>query len=214
MSNTQESVVAKHTRTLSRADALAYILSLTAAELDNVGYSGYTTLIDPIYWDDDMANPPMLQGCWKTMYIGRRQHGGYGKLLMLPDHDHPRKVWCKGQVVFAQNQGLTLPQAVRWIESDISNRHRYLDYLVEVLKNPSLIAKYEKYNPHLSEDYASRWSAHNGVLDGFKHTQRLMFIELMREVIGDGSDYVPEEYQPRPAILGEVIPEAGKPWEQ
>lgn len=181
-----------------QASAVASLREMSPDALDKIGYSGLTTLLEDFVKFEDTQDIE-LQGGWKAVYIGHPDITSKGKILLLPNHEWTRHVWRKGQIDYAVNKGLTLVQATKWLDSEVNQRHRFLDMLIATLANPVTLKSYLDYDKEADAMDALKWSAHHGINDKLTHPRRVMFVQLLEYVAADDTP----EVRPFPAFTGE-----------
>lgn len=189
--------------------AVRELIDYTADQLDTIGASGNTVLLANYVYSEPFQNIE-LAGGWIASFVGRTEVGAVGKILLIPKHEWTRVVWRKGQVDKAVAKGLTTEQANRWIESRVNQRHRMFDLLLATINDKEAVAAYMAYDVNGDSNDSLRWSAHNSINDQLQHNRRVIFIQLLRDVL----DLNPEpEFTGRPIMKGDSSGIVLRPWE-
>jgi hypothetical protein len=162
-------------------DAVMNVALLTADELDKRGEAGDVVIASNVKWSADMAIPP-VQGGWAVRYVGPKEEGRYGRLVLFPDSQWADTLWKRGQLAFISRFGLTDKQNDVWMSSDFKARHDQpaLRLLSTVLSTPSLLFKYLSYNFKWNEEEAMRWDAREGVRHRLYHGSRVALAALTK----------------------------------
>lgn len=175
--------------------ALAGYCEMTQDQLDGIGATGNTTLLENFIKPADFNECELPCG-WKAVYIGCMEPGSIGRVLLIPNHEHTRKVWREGQIKFAVDKGLTLEQAERWISSGVTQRHRFFDHLKDVLMNKTHVDAYLDYDTASDSDTALKWSARWGINDNLPLPRRVLFIQLLKDVLGLNGSQAGDDHRP------------------
>lgn len=162
-------------------NALQKALLLTADELDEHGGTGNVVIASNVAWSPDMAVATPTNG-WIIRYVGPKEEGRYGRLVLFPDSQWAETLWKKGQLAFISRFGLTDKQKEVWVTTEFRARHDQpaLRLLANVLASPTLLHKYLSFNPKWSDEEAMRWDARENVRHRLYHGSRIALAMLTK----------------------------------
>lgn len=154
---------------------------LTADELDARGSNGDVVIASNVKWSADLMTAITSNG-WVIRYVGPKEEGRYGRLVLFPDSQWAETLWKKGQMVFIGRFGLTEKQMETWAASEFRARHDQpaLRLLSSVLSSPTLLHKYLAFNPKWDEEEAMRWDARENVRHRLYHGSRIALATLVK----------------------------------
>lgn len=197
-----DTVIAK-----TNEETLKKLFSLSADDLDNLAKEG-KTLLGPLYFTTDFLEAKELTGGWVCKFVGLKEEGIKGHLVLFPRADWTRGIWAEGQINHAINHGLSPEQAQRWYDSKVTTKHALLEPLVKIIsRNRSdELRECLNYTPDLTGDALAKWQARSGITESM-HPKRIMsLIELIKDVYEGCSD--------SPILIGKQDrPINNRPWE-
>lgn len=164
-----------------QASIIADLALRTADQYDTLARKGLTVLIENAYWKDGLTLPE-LPGGWMAKYVGTVETDGRGKIVLLPNHTHSRRVWVEGQVNIAKNAGLSDEHAKTWAISKVNHKHDLLPVLARAMSTPGLAEHYMAWNIRFSVDEFHRWSARSGIVDHLNPLRRRSLQRLIKEL--------------------------------
>lgn len=179
-------------------NTLERITKLTADDLDRLGGSGETTLASG-YRFDNTVTLPTLPGGWKVMYVGVREDGRYGKLILQPDSQWAQHLWEQGQKLFVSKYLDDPKHQDVWMKSRIRGRYdvKALERIAQVLNDPRLLALYLHFNTNCTSEEGMQWDARNDVRHHLHPLSRVALASLVQELVNSGVvDYPGEENRP------------------
>lgn len=164
-----------------QASIIADLALRTADQYDTLARKGLTVLIENAYWKDGLTLPE-LPGGWMAKYVGTTETDGRGKIVLLPNHTHSRRVWLEGQINIAKNAGLSEEHAKTWAISKVNHKHDLLPLLAKVMVNDALMQHYLSWNIRFSVDEFHKWSARSGIVDHLNPLRRRSLQRLIKEL--------------------------------
>lgn len=160
------------------------IAKMSIEDLDTMARSGNTSLATGLFSKDFQVPPD--KGHWKFRLVPSSSGWDHRSLVLMPDDNRTRSVWTEGQIKFAQNHGLTNPQARVWARSSIARRHELITVLGPVMQDEAKRNAYLEYGEGIKNedkfDYHA-WSSKHGIKDGLSVTARKLLVEQIKELL-------------------------------
>lgn len=148
------------------------IANFTNEDLEKKARVGDTTLAEHVAWSPNLVIPELPAG-WSAMYIGKKDVGQRGRIILLPNDTWSRRVYRIGQMSIATKAGLTEAQAKVWVDmSGVRFKHELLDVLVKTLADENLCKAYESWKDNFNKDEDMKWRSVNRVNDGLSLFKR------------------------------------------
>lgn len=188
----------------------ANLPTLSADELDERGRTGKTILLSDFPFSEELQLPE-LEGGWMCRFVGTKNIGEEGDIVLLPNTVWTRKLWTEGQRSIAKTAGLNEDQTRVWINSGNWLKHILLPLLCDILKSPRKIEAMRAFDINFPGNDYLRWSSRSGiVLDEMSRYRRRHLQSLFLEV-NDGvvppfrkKRPVEEVVQPQAEILADA----------
>ncbi len=156
------------------------LAEISPDELDRKGLEGDTLLIERINYFAGIEELK-LQGGWKAFYVGYREDGSTGQIILLPNHEYTTGLWIKGQKQVAVNAGLPEQYIDKWLASRVHHKHRLLPAIVKCLKDDKLKQSYLNFSHEFTREESLKWEARNDIRDGLSHNMRVKLRDLLKE---------------------------------
>lgn len=165
-------VVQKQFETLSQ---------ISADDLDELGRTGETNLIENFPFKEDLEMPA-LEGGWMCRFVGNKRVGDFGSIVLLPNTIWTRKLWTEGQTKIATKAGLTGNQITLWINSSNWLKHILLPTLAEIISDPKKAEWFKSFDVNFTGDDYFRWSSRSGIELKCSKYRRRYLVSLFNEV--------------------------------
>ena len=163
----------------------ANLPTLSADDLDERGRTGKTILLSDFPFPEELQLPE-LEGGWMCRFVGTKNIGEEGDIVLLPNTVWTRKLWTEGQRSIARAAGLNEDQTRIWINSGNWMKHILLPMLCDILKSPRKIEAMRAFDINFPGNDYLRWSSRSGiVLDEMSRYRRRHLQSLFLE-INDG----------------------------
>lgn len=190
-------------------NALERIEKLTADELDRLGSLGETTLASGYRFDANVTLPT-LPGGWKVMYVGVREEGRYGKLILQPNSQWAQRLWEQGQTLFVSKYLSDPKHQEVWMKSKIRGRYdvKALEKVASVLADQRLLRLYLHFDFRMTQDEGMMWDARNEVRHHLHPLSRIALASIIQELVNAGVVDYPGE--PRQANNPPPVPKKKK----
>lgn len=181
----------------------ANLPTLSADDLDERGRTGKTILLSDFPFSEELQLPE-LEGGWMCRFVGTKNIGEEGDIVLLPNTVWTRKLWTEGQRSIARAAGLNEDQTRVWINSGNWLKHILLPLLCDILKSPRKIEAMRAFDINFPGNDYLRWSSRSGiVLDEMSRYRRRHLQSLFLE-INDG--VVPPFRKKRPVADEQPAP--------